>query len=152
LVWGTPLGRNLIQFIVTDTRTRNTTFGFEDAVTHQWLSNRTDVLRIGDGLRFHDPPDHDGPVSWSYRCDDIVINKLKTNERWAQLREFYFNCCDLVNDEPRGVCRGRQQSGTCCTPSLCDRACAPSTLRPVKVIEQDKYISGEDLDYLSNPM
>jgi hypothetical protein len=146
---GYTLGWDLVQFIATSEDTRSNTIGLEDDVTHQWLNTRSDVLRIGDRIRFHDPPELEGPVSWSYQCDDIVVHRLKTKQLWSSLKQFFFNCCPPVTDVPRGVCRDSPKSSTCCTPGLCDRACAPVTLRPVEVIEPFKYFSDEDMDHLS---
>ena len=146
---GYTLGWDLIEYIAEDEGVCNNTIGLEDAVTNQWLSNRTDVLRIGDRLRFHDPPERTGPVSWSYRCDDIVIHQLKTKELWDRLGEYYINCCSQINNAEKGVCQGSAKSSTCCTPALCDRECAPSILRPVEV-DEFQYISDEDLSYLTS--
>lgn len=147
---GYTVGWDLVEHFATDPNVRQNIVGFEDGVTHQWLMNRTDVLRIGDRLRFHDPPGFNGPVSWTYRCDDVVIHRLKTTELWSEVREFYRSCCGPIFDGPRGQCRGSPKSSSCCGPnrSTCDRTCS-LTLRPVEIIEPfTKYLADEDLDYL----
>lgn len=148
---GYTMGWDLIEYFAADPAVRKNVVGLEDAVTHQWLINRTDILRIGDRIRFHDPPGFNGPVSWTYRCDDVVIHRLKTNELWNELREFYINCCEPIFQGPRDECRGSPKSNSCCGTNwtTCDRACSP-TLRQVKIIEPfTNYISDESLDYLT---